>query len=1182
MSESPSATDEQETSDDALLAQWLSEVSARLEHGEPIDLEGYDRQDAHTAARLRQLLPTLARLTDIGDPATRADAPGAAFEDVLNVPEGVLGDFRLIREIGRGGMGIVFEAEQISLGRRVALKVLPVAGTMDHRQVQRFQLEAQAAALLQHSGIVPVYSVGWERGVPYYVMQYVDGCSLAEVIRMLRTDGDAIGQTAPFTGPAESTYSGETRSTAEKLGTDMPASVLSTDFEVGPPSDHRSFQLLEGVSIATRDHVRMAAGLGLQAAEALAYAHEQGVVHRDIKPANLLVDMRGNLWVTDFGLARVQAHPNMTAVGTLLGTLRYMSPEQTGTHHAIVDHRTDVYSLGATLYELLTLRPAFSGRDGSALLRQIAELEPRRPRLWNPAIPEDLQTIVLTAMAKEVDRRYVSAAVMAEDLRRFLAGQPILARPVSRRERVIKWARRRPAEAILVGLLVAVVVGTLCFIVQSNVSLRHSNAKLIAATKEAERHEFLARRRAYAYQIKQVNEARAGGDIALAQWVLEGLRAERLGFEWHYLRRVSHRDVSYLFGHQTEASALALAPAHKTLVSGDFEGFLCFWDLANWRLRQRVRGHRSYVQELVLSPDGHRILSRSTGAPNVPSDAKLWDIATGEEIATLSGITGTLEGTPAFSPDGRRAVIIERTTDGPDWVGRALFWDLSAASPLKPVDVWPDCGIVAYAPDGKRLAVKDRSGLVSLRDAATGRERTILGRVPGIVLLTFAPDGRTIAAMHSYGVALWDTVSGRTLEVPPIRGPNDFCFAPSGRRFALARSNHQDASVELGDLAVSPPALRSEPIHGQLLRVGFSPDGKRIAAWGNGLVPTRWDVGRPGAGKRFPFDTPTTNQARFNADGSDLFFSCKTDDKIACWHVDQAPEPVLALRGHETEVWSLAFTLDGRTLASSGDDHSIKLWDVRTGSLKTTLEGHSALVTAIAISPDGRTLASASFDETVRLWDLPDGRLRSVLRGHSDRVRALAFSPDGRHLASGGSDRTVRLWDVGTSRSAGTLEYHQGFVRALAFAPGGKFLMSSGEDRALVVWDFAGRRPLHALECPKHAIALAFSPDGLSLVSGDEAGNLLVWDTPSWSRRDWHKGSGAAIRAVRFSPDGLTLATACDDAKIRLWEATTAQELLALEGHTVRVNAVAFAPDGLTLASASHDGAVKLWRAGPP
>jgi hypothetical protein len=309
-------------------------------------------------------------------------------------PAPCLEDYQIMQEVGRGGMGIVYEAEQRSLHRRVALKVLSLGATLDPRHLQRFKNEAQAAAQLQHPNIVPVFAVGCEQGVHYYAMRFIEGKPLSALIAQRRASSEE-GRAAPL-----------------------------------------------------EPHVREVAWMGVQAAEALEHAHQQGVIHRDVKPANLLRDDQGQLWVTDFGLARWPADDALTMSGDLLGTLRYMSPEQASARRGLVDHRTDVYSLGATLYELLTLRPVCGGSDHQELLHQILHDEPLPPRRLCKEIPRDLETILLKALGKQVEERYATAQELADDLRRFLDGRPVLARRPALWERAGKWARRhRPLVA---------------------------------------------------------------------------------------------------------------------------------------------------------------------------------------------------------------------------------------------------------------------------------------------------------------------------------------------------------------------------------------------------------------------------------------------------------------------------------------------------------------------------------------------------------------------------------------------------------------------------------------------------------------------------------------------------------------------------------------------------------------
>lgn len=376
-------------------------------------------------------------------------------------------------------MGVVYEAEQVSLGRRVALKVLPFSAAIDPRQRQRFQVEAQAAAHLHHQHIVPVFAVGCDRGVHYYAMQFIEGQSLANVIRDLRRLdqlGPLPSAEAIVAKPAHEAASDVTGALAGvPSDPPSPGSTISAalggstgDVPSDPSPSHETFSMM-GTSYRSRAFARMVARLGAQAADALEHAHGLGVVHRDIKPSNLMLDLRSELWVTDFGLARLQDEPGVTRTGDLVGTLRYMSPEQALAKQVVIDHRTDIYSLGATLYELLTLRPVFDGKDRQELLRQIATEEPVAARRVNPNIPRDLETILQKAMDKDPARRYASAQELADDLRRFLEDKAIRARRPTPLEHVVKWSKRHQpivATAVAVLVIAGLIGGTLLFLEQ--------------------------------------------------------------------------------------------------------------------------------------------------------------------------------------------------------------------------------------------------------------------------------------------------------------------------------------------------------------------------------------------------------------------------------------------------------------------------------------------------------------------------------------------------------------------------------------------------------------------------------------------------------------------------------------------------------------------------------------------
>src|SRR5579884_422977 len=465
-----------EAPEDPRVTAALEEYLNALQAGQRIDRHEFLAQHAAIASELAKYLDSLEFVQIVVPTLNQSVGPRSAASSVSlekTAPER-LGDFRLLREVGRGGMGVVYEAEQLSLGRRVALKVLPFAATMDPRHLQRFHNEARAAAALHHTNIVPVYAVGSERGIHYYAMQFIDGRTLADLIAELQSLPQGSKQSPKLEKTVIAPY-----------GFDGKAPAVPDAEPAGkwPPASSALIRRKD------RDFFRTVAQLGVQAAEALDHAHQLGIVHRDIKPSNLLLDDRGNVWITDFGLALVHSDTRLTLTGDVIGTLRYMSPEQVMAKRRVIDHRADIYSLGATLYELLTLQPAIVGESREEMLQKMAFEEPIPPRRLNKAIPPELESIVLKAISKNPAERYAAAQELAEDLRSFLEGRPIRARRPSLPVRLARWSRRHKSlvASILATLLMGLVMlaGSTGWVVSERERERdhHHNLGIAFATK---------------------------------------------------------------------------------------------------------------------------------------------------------------------------------------------------------------------------------------------------------------------------------------------------------------------------------------------------------------------------------------------------------------------------------------------------------------------------------------------------------------------------------------------------------------------------------------------------------------------------------------------------------------------------------------------------------------------------
>ncbi len=456
-----------------LLAEEFLESTRR---GTPADIESYCATYPHLADRIRAVFPTLLAVEQCVAPST---SQAQAIEDVTSSPiPSRIGDFQIIREIGRGGMGIVYEAVQQSLGRRVALKVLPVGASISSHNLQRFRRESRAAAKLHHSNIVPVFGVGEHEGMNYYVMQFIQGVGLDQVLAQLQHNDRS---TILHSEPAHESLTQSTDSDSATATVMLNGSDSSSSSDSNASSDRIYWQRV--------------ALIAMQLARALEFAHSQGVLHRDLKPANVLLDIHGTVWLTDFGLARINDDAELTRTGDIVGTLRYLAPERL---RGECSPQSDVYGLGVTLYELLTFVPAFNETDRHALIKQIVQHAPKKPRSINRKIPRDLETIVLKAIEKEIPNRYARAADLADDLERFLSDRPIHARRVAITEQAWRWCRRNPTVALLGSVIWVLLLGlafvwtTLSWVSRDRERVRAEEEKARAAQSVARQEETLA------------------------------------------------------------------------------------------------------------------------------------------------------------------------------------------------------------------------------------------------------------------------------------------------------------------------------------------------------------------------------------------------------------------------------------------------------------------------------------------------------------------------------------------------------------------------------------------------------------------------------------------------------------------------------------------------------------------
>jgi WD40 repeat protein/serine/threonine protein kinase len=1162
-----------------IVLELAEEFLARYRNGERPPISEYIQRHPDLEAEIREVFPAMAMMENIALSSSSGTGRSASSLPSGKLPFMQLGDYRLIREVGRGGMGVVYEAEQVSLGRHVALKVLPPQAR-DAKQRLRFEREARAAAKLHHTNIVPVFGVGEHEGQPYYVMQYIQGLGLDEVLRELqRLSGDKTKSTqvaernnaAAFavslvTGafpdaPAEPLALTITSPNNSRTGEESTSGEPSCTSKLSKSSAGLSLSsasaVLPGQSMDGPDrkttYWQSVAQIGVQTADSLEYAHKQGVVHRDIKPSNLLLDKHGTVWVTDFGLAKAEGQQDLTHTGDVLGTLRYMPPE---AFDGRADARGDVYSLGLTLYELIALRRAFDEKDRQRLVKQVTTQDPTRLDTVAPTAPRDLATIVHKAIDKDPKRRYQTAGEFADDLRRFIEDRPIRARRIGPIERAWRWSHRNPLVAgLTAAVVVLLVAGTIVSTVlginatlarnRADASAREAVEYALRATEErnraiaeknrADREAEAARANMYAVRLHSIQMALENSNINLAQDLLtqlqsKGVSKPAMGWEWRYHDRICHSELRRLSGHTDDLSGLAVNPDGSRLISCADDQTVREWDTASGlQLRSFTLKDMKWPY-MALSADGTRIAIGSGEGV-----VKILDAANWQELHHFQAHSNDINAM-AFSADGTKLA----TASDDDTV---KTWSVADGKQLQTFSGHTnDVRDVAFSPDGKWLASASLDCTARIWNAKTGEAvHTLRTHTAGVLCVAYDPGGRHLATgSRDWTVRIWEsdngrelsTLTGHTAEIRAI------AYSPDGT--LLASAGH-DRAVKLWEVTTGRERTTYFGHRSGLYKLVFSPDGRWLASGGSDKSIRMWSVAREHGSRMDRLHSDQVRAVEFSPDGRWLA-SVGLDGKIFVRDVITGQGKDLNAEAATGGILGMAYSPDSRWIATAGDAGIVTTWDTNTGKPLYRVKAHTSWSSSLAVSGDGRILASGSHDKSIKLLDAATGQELKTFTGHKDEIRGLVFSADGLRLFSGCNDHTIRIWDVETGKELQVWKGHSDGVTGIALTPDNKRLVSCSSDRTAKIWDVDTGKVAHTLTGHNHT----------------------VW-------------------CVRFFANGTRVVTAGWDQTIRVWDASTGLELASLKGHAdPRVLGVAVSPDGGRIASAGgKDLAVHVWDGRP-
>lgn len=1089
----------------------------------------------------RCLLETVVTFTPKPDSGVPSPEPNSAGHD--DAGRGALpkafGDYCLLERLGHGGMGVVYKAQQTSLNRIVALKMLPFGSFTRDDFVKRFHAEAQAAAKLQHPNIVAIYEIGEREGQHFFAMEFVDGPNLAEVVG------------------------------------------------IQPMAETRAVRIVRSI------------------AEAVHFAHEHGILHRDLKPSNILVDALDQPKVTDFGLAKdLSGDSELTMTGQALGSPSFIPPEQAEGRHDALGPRSDVYSLGAILYHLLTGRPPFAGECITATVRQVINDEPVSLHWLNRAVSRDLEVICLKCLEKEPGRRYASARELAQELGRFQNDEPIRARPVSAAEKFWRRCRRRPALAGVSGAaLVFLMAGLIVSLWQWQRAENHARElsatvtrlgldqaeERLASGKTAEGLALLAgllranpANRVAAQRVVSVLQQR---DFLLplpasaATWHIRWL----CGFAQHGNLLITTGADGKALSLWDAAEGFALKrtipigePIRLTAFSRDgrlvavatHERLLRVYDLVDGRLIAGPHRLDGFAEQLQLNADATLAVVVTSRDDSLSS----WRSHQGVVIRLADGVR--LHENVRFhyatlSPDGRKIVTlnghIAQVRDASTW--------LSAGQPLV-AGSWINAA--EWSPDSTQIVTAGADFNATIWNAETGESVIRLPHAVNAQSAFFDPCGKRLLTrdVANHG-RIWEAATGKLLggPFPQEKGSGQTSFSADGRLFL----SYSRSAIVVRNSETGLPVTELLPAGDVPTRARFLPDGRRLVVTTMSGDTRLWDAAPSQLSPRVFEERIELSDGKLSPDGTLVALSVKANSFRILSVTSREPVVPELLHGYQ-EIRQVRWSPDSKRVISASINQTAQIWEARSGQPAGEPLRHAGPLTYAEFSLDGKWVVTACEDGTARIWNVTNCQAMSPPLRHDREVRRARFSPEGRLLATASLDRTVKFWSVPEGRQIGWGLTNESDLHDAVFSPDGRRVGTVGAASYAQSWDVQSRRSLTPpLRHAGYVSSIRFSQDGRRVVTASSDGTARVWDALTGQPVSRPLRHREEVTVAEFSPDGRIVLTASVDSTARLWDAATGHPVSDPFRHEQRIIAGEWTTDGRGFLTVSYDRTAKLW-----